>query len=164
MATQTERFDTVPHPTEAAPVGVLGGSRIRTLDGTLPVEFLSPGDRIVTRAGARRLAAVSVLQRRHLDLVCIRASTLGHDRPDGDLWLAPDQLVIVRDWRARVLYGTEAAAVPATRLVDGEFVLRRARVDLRLFALRFDEDEVIWAEGLELACPVTVNARLSALG
>jgi hypothetical protein len=153
MATQTERFDPTPVAPEAAPTGVLGGSSIRTLDGILPVEYLSPGDRIVTRSGARRLAAVSVLQRRQLDLVCIRASTLGHDRPDRDLWLAPDQLVVVRDWRAKALYGAAAAAVPAIRLVDGEFVLRAPCTDLRLFTLRFDTDEVIWAEGLELACP-----------
>lgn len=139
--------------TTAELTGVVAGSRIRTLDGVLPVEFLAPGDRVVTRSGARRLVAVSVLRRRQLDLVCIRASTLGHDRPDSDLWLAPDQRVLVRDWRARVLYGTDVAAIPAARLTDGEFVLSRLQSPVRLFTLRFAEDEVIWAEGLELACP-----------
>ncbi|MEX5729306.1 putative cupin superfamily protein [Rhodovulum iodosum] len=31
------------------------GTIVLTMDGALPVEFLSPGDRIVTRAGARVL-------------------------------------------------------------------------------------------------------------
>jgi hypothetical protein len=132
--------------------GILAGSHVRTLDGVLPVDFLAPGDRVVTRSGARRLASVSVLRRRALDLVCIRAATLGHDRPERDLWLAPDQRVLVRDWRARALYGAEVAAIPASRLADGEFILARTRKAVRLFTLRFDEDEVIWAEGVELAC------------
>ncbi len=34
------------------------GTIIYTLDGALPVEYLSPGDRIVTRAGARKLRNV----------------------------------------------------------------------------------------------------------
>ncbi len=133
--------------------GMVAGTRIRTLDGILPIEFLEPGDRIVTRAGARKLAAVSILKRRAIDLVKIRASTVGHDRPENDLLLAPGQPVIVRDWRARALYGCDVIAIPAARLADGEFVLRETHTHVRLFTLRFAEDEVIWAENLELACP-----------
>ena len=38
--------------------GLLVGTRVRTLDGILPVEYLEPGDRVVTRAGARRCTAM----------------------------------------------------------------------------------------------------------
>lgn len=134
--------------------GVLAGTRIRTLEGILPVEYLEPGDRIVTRSGARRLLAVSVLRRRGVDLLRVRASTLGHDRPEHDLLVAPGQRMIIRDWRARALYGSAAAAIPAERLTDGEFILSERLASARLFTLRFAEDEVIWAEGLELDCPV----------
>ena len=35
-----------------APVGgVTQGARVMTLDGALPVEFLTPGDRVITRGG-----------------------------------------------------------------------------------------------------------------
>lgn len=34
------------------------GTIIYTLDGALPVEYLEPGDRIITRAGARILRAL----------------------------------------------------------------------------------------------------------
>jgi hypothetical protein len=86
-------------------------------------------------------------------LIRIRASTMGHDRPDQDIWLAPGQPVVIRDWRARALYGQPVAAVPAARLADGEFIMAETLSDCRLFSLRFDGDEVIYAEGLELACP-----------
>jgi hypothetical protein len=137
--------------------GVLAGTFICTLDGLLPVEFLQPGDRVVTRAGARPIAAVSVLRRRAMDLVRIRSSVLGPDQPAQDLLVAPGQPLIVRDWRARALYGSATAAIPAARLVDDEFVVRERHGEVRLFTLRFAEDEVIYAEGLELACPAYVQ-------
>jgi Hint domain len=133
--------------------GMLAGTMVRTLDGVLPVDYLTPGDRIVTRAGARRVTSISVVARKQVDLVRLRASTMGHDRPDQDLLLSPGQPVIIRDWRAQVLYGAPVAAIPAARLADGEFICLETHHNVRLFTLRFDEDEVIYAEGLELACP-----------
>jgi len=132
---------------------MLAGSMVRTLEGVLPVEYLTPGDRIVTRAGARRLTSVSVVVRKMVRLVRIRASSMGHDRPDQDLLLSPDQPVIIRDWRAQALYGAPVAAIPAARLADGEFICVETHRSARLFTLRFDDEEVIYAEGMELACP-----------
>ncbi|MFM7334881.1 MAG: Hint domain-containing protein [Tabrizicola sp.] len=132
---------------------MLAGTMVRTLDGLIPVDFLTPGDRIVTRAGARRLTSVSVVLRKQVDLVRVKASTMGHDRPDQDLLLSPGQSVLIRDWRARALYGVAVAAIPVARLADGEFICHETVSNARLFTLRFDEDEVIYAEGLELACP-----------
>jgi hypothetical protein len=135
------------------PQGMIAGTLVRTLDGILPVDFLTPGDRIVTRSGARRVTSVSVVARRQVDLVRFKASTMGHDRPEQDLLLSPGQPVIIRDWRAQALYGVPVAAIPAARLADGEFVCLETHHNVRLFTLRFDDDEVIYAEGLELACP-----------
>jgi hypothetical protein len=132
---------------------MLAGTMVRTLDGILPVEYLTPGDRIVTRNGARRLTSVSVQARKMVDLVRIRASTLGHDRPEQDLLVSPGQPLLIRDWRAKAIFGVAVAAIPASRLADGEFVCLETHRQVRLFTLRFDDDEVIYAEGLELACP-----------
>jgi hypothetical protein len=41
--------------------GLAPGTIVFTLDGALPVEVLVPGDRIVTRSGARVLKEVTVL-------------------------------------------------------------------------------------------------------
>jgi hypothetical protein len=140
-------------PLQTQPTGVLAGSLVRTLDGILPVEFLEPGDRVITRSGMRRLGSVSVSLRRMLPVVRISAATQAHDRPEHDLLLAPGQPVVVRDWRARALFGQEIAVVSASRLVDGRFVVAETLTEARLFTLRFAEEEVIWAEGLEIACP-----------
>lgn len=161
MGTASHIFGIDAGKVDTALTGVLEGTRIRTLDGILPVDHLQPGDRIVTRAGMRKLLAVSVLRRRVLDLVRIRGSVLGHDRPEEDLLVAPGQCVMIRDWRARALYGRDVAAIPAARLEDGEFVLRETHGEVKLFTLRFAEDEVIYAEGLELACPALAHEEIA---
>jgi hypothetical protein len=133
--------------------GILAGTLVRTLDGILPVEFLEPGDRIITRSGTRQLGSISVSKRRMMRVIRISASTQGHDRPEHDLLLVPGQPVVIRGWRAKALYGVPVAAVPAERLADGAFVRIETLPDARIFTLRFAEDEVIWAEGVEIACP-----------
>ena len=138
--------------------GVLMGTRIATLDGLLPVEFLAPGDRIITRSGSVRLVSLSSLLRKDVEVVIISASAIGHDRPEVDLFVAPEQRLMIRDWRAKVLFGTATAAIPARQLVDGDFVRLATLPQARLFTLRFDAQHVIYAEGLELACPSTTVA------
>lgn len=141
------------------PTGIAMGTRVMTLQGALPVEFLSPGDRVITRSGARVLRDISVTVLHDADVVQVAAGALGHDRPEAPMCLPAGQPVVLRDWRAQALYGTREAAVPVARLVDGEF-LRQTRVaELRLFRLGFDAAEVIYADGVELACqPATVDA------
>jgi len=51
--------------------GLAAGTIIYTLDGALPVEYLGPGDRIITRAGMRVLRAVI----RKGDGFCLRFDT-----------------------------------------------------------------------------------------
>ena len=95
-------------------------------------------------------------------VVRIHAATLGHHRPERDVILAPDQPVVIHDWRARALYGVEAAAIPASRLADGEFIVTEVLRHVNLFTLRFAGEEVIYAEGLEITCPA-VEAPISML-
>ena len=39
-------------------MAILAGTPVLTLEGEMPVEYLAPGDRILTRVGARRLVQV----------------------------------------------------------------------------------------------------------
>ncbi|MFE3835509.1 Hint domain-containing protein [Pseudogemmobacter sonorensis] len=135
-----------------SPRGLTAGTTVLTLDGALPVQFLSPGDRVVTRNGARELVAVEVAVLRGQEMVRISAASLGHDRPEADLFVAPGQKILVRDWRAKALYGKPAAMVAAERLADGSYIRKETVAEVRLFTLRFARDEVIYAAGLELCC------------
>jgi hypothetical protein len=92
-------------------------------------------------------------------MVRISASALGHDRPEADMFVAPSQQVLVRDWRAKALYSKDVAMVEAQRLADGDYIRKETVAEVRLFTLVFEREEVVYAGGLELACaPLTVAA------
>ncbi len=131
-------------------VGVAQGTQVLTLDGALPVEFLAPGDRVITRAGARKLVSVSMTAA-YGAAVRVAPGALGHDRPEQALIIGAGTQVLVRDWRAKALYGAREALVPVTRLVDGEFVTLAEPGLLRLYALEFDQAEVYYADGVEVS-------------
>jgi hypothetical protein len=138
--------------------GITAGTMVLTLDGELPVQFLAPGDRIVTRSGARTLRDIEVSVISNAKMVRISASALGHDRPAEDLFVAPDQAILIRDWRAKALYGVAQAMVPAARLIDGDYIREEVVAEARVFTLRFDNDAVIYAGGLELSCAAATVA------
>ena len=139
--------------------GLACGTKVMTLEGEMPVEFLLPGDRVLTRSGARVLRDVTVTVLQDVEVVLISAETLGVDRPVDDMIVLPRQMVMVRDWRAPALCGGKAGMVAAERLTDGEYIRAARLPDLRLFTLGFDAAEVVYAGGLELGCPaITVAA------
>ena len=130
---------------------LVAGTTVLTLDGALPVEFLSPGDRIITRDSG--MAVLSDIRRRTVtvDCVSIRAGSLGNTRPDRDAILPAAQEVLIRDWRAQALFGRAQALVPAARLVDGEFIRAAGQREVTLIELVFDAPHIVYADGLELA-------------
>lgn len=132
--------------------GLIPCTEVLTLDGALPVEILSAGDKIITRtAGLVTLKSI-ICTTLACETVRIKAGSLGHDRPDSDTILPADQMVLIRDWRAKALFGAAEAHVPAHRLVDGEFLQLQPKAGHLIFQLFFDSPQVIYADGLELAC------------
>lgn len=130
--------------------GLCHGTVVLTRRGEVPVQDLRPGDRLVTRDSG--LATVSYIsaRRAHFAPVRIRAGSLGHNRPGRDMVTAPGTRLYVRDWRAKALYGAPQAAVPAARLVDGEYVSETAPITTLLYRIAFDRPHVIYAGGVEM--------------
>ena len=139
-------------------MAVVAGTPVLTLDGEMPVEMLQPGDRILTRAGTRRLKQVEVCVVRHARIVTISHGTLGVDCPAEDVTVSAGQHILIRDWRARALFGTSQAMIPAARLTDGDYIRAETVAEARFFSLSFEEDAVIYAGGLELVCPALLTA------
>lgn len=146
-----------------APFGLPSGMRVMTLDGALPVEHLVPGDRIVTRkAGMARLTDHHVGTVR-TEAVEIRGGAFGTMEPDAVVMLPAAQVVLLRDWRAKVMFGQPQASVPAGMLVDLDFIRDLGEVEMVLHRLIFDRAEIIYAEGLELASgPARLSLRPAA--
>jgi hypothetical protein len=145
-------------PAAALLQAVVAGTPIQTLEGALPVEFLQPGDRVLTRSGMRRLREVQVSLVKNARMVRIAHETLGVDRPSHDILVSAGQLVLVRDWRAQALAGVPAALFPAARLADGEYIRCLTLPEARLFTLVFEEEAIVYAGGLELVCPAMAEA------
>lgn len=153
MGNPTLTFETAaPVQETALAQGITAGTMVLTLEGELPVQFLAPGDRVITRGGARVLKEIAVSVLHDVQMVRISASALGHDRPEGDIFVAPGQPILVRDWRAKALYDRNSAMVEAQRLVDGDYIRKEVVAEVRLFTLYFEREEVLYAGGLELAC------------
>lgn len=137
------------------------GTHILTPAGNRAVEDLSVGDRIVTRdhgvqpirwIGATHLPSNALAARPDLRPVRIKAGALGPDTPVRDLSLSRQHRVLVRDWRADLLFGSpEGVLTPAFTLINDTDV----RVDpcsdagVEYFHIAFDTHEVIYSEGLE---------------
>jgi hypothetical protein len=132
--------------------GLPTGAEVLTLDGALPVEHLTIGDRVITRtAGATRLVDLSVdTVTEHA--VEITGGALGKMDPDATLILPASQVILLRDWRARVMFGQPQVAVPVGVLVDHGFIRDLGEREMRLHRLIFERDHVIYASGLELCC------------
>ena len=147
------------YPPRAA-FGLLAGTPVLTRRGAVAAEALGPGDQLITRAGgfAGVKEAHAVILR--APAVRIAAGSLGHTRPGCDMILPAGQHVLIRDWRARALFGRHEALAEASRLVDGEFIRDLGEQELGLIQLLLARPEVIYAGGLELGCPMPASAAL----
>lgn len=158
---QDHNSGSVPLPASGRgnrPQGVAAGTHIRTDQGEVPVEQLGAGDLVLTcEAGLKPLRAIGVTIARDIEVVRLAPGALG--RPPGarELVLPAQQQIVLRDWRARDLFGREAQPTPAGALVGETHVRRETLRELQLFQLHFDGPQVIWANGVELP-----SARIAA--
>ena len=128
----------------------------------MPVEFISPGDRIITRrAGTARLTGLSTLSAR-VRAIRFASGGPGDPRPDCDLVLPAAQPVLVRDWRAKAFFGTRMALVRAEALVDGKNITDIGGRDMALWRLAFEAPQVIYAGGLELGSDIAPRLAISS--
>ncbi|MEL7164968.1 MAG: Hint domain-containing protein [Pseudomonadota bacterium] len=134
-------------------IGLVAGTLVMTADGEMPVEFLSPGDRIISRnAGMVDLVAVQT-KRVKLEAVRISAGALGHIKPQHTVMMPAAQTVLVRDARAQALRGAQQAVMPASCLVDDDGITSLGERSMVLVQLGFDAPYVIYGDGIEMAVP-----------
>ena len=131
--------------------GVSADAPILTLRGPVRAETIAPGDRIITRNGARIVRAVEVAVLDAAEVVTFAPSS--PDDGTTALHLPRAQPVYLRGERAMDLTQKPQATVEAAHLIDGATVRAQDLGALRLITLQFDSPEVIYAGGLELGCP-----------
>lgn len=142
---ELKTLDCAPKPLN----GLLTGSMVLTIQGYRAIETLKAGDRLITRGGVRVLRDVTSIQAQ-MRPIRISEGTLGCSRPKQDMMVAPNQEVLVRDWRAEVLFGSEQAVVSVARMIDGKHIAPVATSGIHTaYSLHFDQDEVFYADGME---------------
>lgn len=136
------------------------GTMIRTPAGDVAVETLAVGDRVVTRDhGAQRIGWIGsthvsdarMAVNRNLRPILIRAGALGASLPERDIRVSRQHRVLVRDWRAEMLYGeTDGVLVPAFALCNDRDILEQHPGDgITYIHIAFDSHEIVYADGLE---------------
>lgn len=129
----------VPLPISRSGFGL--GTSILTTDGAIPVEFLEPGDRVITQdRGAVRLARTIARSVPAADLVRVRPAALSPDTPARDLVLSARQKIVLTGWRAQAMFARPAVLVEIGRLVDGDYISRlTGDRPMQLIQLAFDD-------------------------
>ena len=132
--------------------GVLMGSTVLTLDGALPVEFLTAGDRIITRdCGVAELCQLEVVDL-DIPMVRINRGALAPSLPARPVLLPAAQKLLLRETHQHISHLEKPALIAAKHLIDGQSVHAIGRQAARLFQLVFRAPHIIYVDGLELAC------------
>ena len=143
--------------------GFPAGTRLQCCDGMIPVEFLDVGDRVISRdVGTVWIEQISPIV---VDTHFIRfqSHALHEKSPVVEVLLPHDQLVLVRNWRAREIFWADRALVEAKDLVDHLLVeMTEKRKDV-VFQITFSAPHIVYLEGIEVgsadAIPTRINAR-----
>ncbi len=143
--------------------GLAEGTQILTAKGLVAVDDIQAGDRLVTRdRGMQRVAFVTQRLMPSGEVMRIKPSALGGSADDPDVITATSQRVLLRDWRAKAMYGRSLALVQARKLADGELIKRVPARSLRLYSLHFDREMVMYAGGIEVGSATPVTAFLKS--
>lgn len=137
--------------------GFVHGARILTMKGARKIEHLRQGDYLITRGNGAVLVRLIEQKSMVVPAVYVVAGSLGHHQPDLDSLLPASQTVLLRDWRARALTGSDEAMVTLDRLVDGEFVRDVGLQTVTLYSVFCAAPQVLYADGMELGTADTLS-------
>ncbi|TYB82792.1 Hint domain-containing protein [Maritimibacter fusiformis] len=103
--------------------GIGAGTPVMTPGGPVAAGRLRAGDRVITfDAGAQRLAHVSASDLPVAAMLRISPVVLTPGDGAPDMLVAAGQMLLVRGWRARAMFGRDAALVAAARMADGAYI------------------------------------------
>lgn len=136
------------------------GTKILTPSGSVNIEDLEVGDRVVTRdhgvqrirwIGATTLPAAYVASHAHLRPILICKGALGPNQPENDMRVSRQHRILVRDWRSEVMFGdVDGVLTPAFTLCNDSTILVDQPTGPTTYVhMAFDNHEVVYAEGVE---------------
>jgi VCBS repeat-containing protein len=138
-------------------VCVTRGTLIRTDRGRVPVEDVEVDDLVWTLdnglqpvrwIGSRRIGPDELRQDPTLRPIRIAPGMLGDKRPRRPLSVSPQHRVLLRDWRAQLLFGEREVLVAAKGLINDRSIRADHQTDeVEYFHLLFDSHQIIETDG-----------------
>ncbi|WP_326295436.1 Hint domain-containing protein [Mesobacterium hydrothermale] len=148
-------FSNIEHVTYTACFAA--GTRIRTLQGDVPVEALRESAQVLTRdngfqpvrwKGGRSFTAAELRARPHLAPIRIPAGCLGDGQPQADLVVSPQHRVLISGARTELWFGASEVLVAAKDLLVLDGVSRVFPEDgVTYLHILFDQHEVVVSNG-----------------
>lgn len=141
--------------------GMVQGTKVATRYGWCAIENISVGDLVLTFDGGlrpvtaiytKKLSATQTQMPLHLVPYEVPAGALGNRE---DMWLLPEQSVMIESDAAEEFLGDAFALIPVHSLKGYRGIGPKAlREELDLFILEFEEDEIVFANsGVLFHCP-----------
>ncbi len=161
-------------PSLAVLSSFVGATRIRTVNGEVPVRDLRPGDSIITADEGpqplRWIGRTTHVARGGFTPIHIRAGALGANGPDKEMLVSPQLQILIAGPRAEALFGLSEVLVPASDLLDGAGLSLSCGNDIvSYYTLLMDRHQIIFANGAccesfhpALAPPHLMDDRLRA--
>lgn len=134
------------------------GTVIATEKGTMPIEFLKIGDRVITRdneykeirwIGSAAVSSSTLQKNENIRPIRIQAGALGNGLPSEDLTVSPQHRILMRSKITGRMFETAEILVAAKKFLDFEGV---TRIDdcqqVEYFHFLFDHHEVVFANSM----------------
>lgn len=128
------------------------GSMILTANGQRAVEDLAAGDEIVTLDKGcqpiRWIGSSKVAVTSSNTPIRFKAGALGNGLPVADLLVSPCHRMLVKGWRAELLFGEREVLVSAQDLVNDDTIRPATEMtEVEYFHVLFDHHEIVFANG-----------------
>lgn len=139
--------------------GLLSGAVILTVDGEMPVEYLSVGDQLITRdAGVSEVRHITSCTRA-VRAIAFAKGCLGPGRPVLRTSVAADQLILLRGTQVPRRLQTERALITARSMIGARGVTDLGLQYRSLFQIFCTHPHIIYCDGFELSTGDGSNAR-----
>ncbi|MEX0284628.1 MAG: Hint domain-containing protein [Paracoccaceae bacterium] len=149
------------------------GARILTPNGEVAVELLKQGDQVVCGdgtardicwVGSRKLDSDALRENPKLKPVNFQPNALGDGQPNREMQLSPQHRVLLRDWRAELLFGESEVLAPAHALMNDTTITRDHSCDpVEYFHILLDGHHTVFADGMECETLMPAELAVSAL-
>ena len=158
----TQEDNELPYPS-----GIGAGTLIDTDQGHVPVDWLSVGDKVMTRdRGYAELIWIGAIATELLPVPCIRvdANGLGYQNPNFETFVTPNQLIRLHGPHIELHTGHNEALARAEQIAKWRGIETVDAADCpALYGMLFEDNQLVRANGMWVASMMEPRVDTSCL-